>query len=321
MRCNRQALLDYAADRMDLDLISEFADHLATCSYCSSELLRIKRAGNAAAYRKRPPSAEVKPFVPSPDRKEDLVEYLREHPDPEVRELTVSEARHRFKFPESPEEATTFIELPDEALEEIPESTLEVDFAHDEPAAEPEIPAAPHLNNDIPAEAPANQEEDMEPTSNAEKTIQGGAKTVKLRSGGTVTLSSTAGLFELSAQDRDFVFGLADLMVRYQEGDQPDLAQKKKPPLTIAKQKSHRRGGLDQALLDALRAGGELRTTELLERVAALTQPGKSGQSHVRQRLRHLELAGQVVGRTLPEHRNPVVWRLAGSPAAEAKTA
>ncbi len=222
MRCNRQALLDYAADQMDLDLISEFADHLAACSYCGSELLRIKRAGNAAAYRKRPPSAEVKPFVPSPDRKEDLVGYLREYPDPELRELTVSKAdRHRVELLEAPEEATTFVELPDEEtlLEEIPELPPDSNFAHDEEpkqsAANPDVIAAPHLNNDSPARVPA-QEEDMEPNSNAEKTIQGGAKTVKLRSGGILTLSSTAGLFQLSAKDRDFIFGLADSMAEYE---------------------------------------------------------------------------------------------------------
>ncbi len=178
MSCNRQALLDYAADQMDLDLISEFADHLATCSYCSSELLRIKRAGNAAAYRRRPPSAEVKPFVPSPDREENLVEYLRDHPDPEVKEVRVSEPepdRRQCETIELPDETSESLELlPEVPIDEIPESLRDGDFAN-EPEIEPLLelrdtwpfdPPNPPAIITVPDE-PAIEEETMQITDQA----------------------------------------------------------------------------------------------------------------------------------------------------------
>ncbi len=56
---------------------------------------------------------------------------------------------------------------------------------------------------------------DDPPTPSSSET----AKVVRLRSGDTLTLSTTAGLFSLSQEDRVFVFGLIEQMEKYESAD------------------------------------------------------------------------------------------------------
>jgi hypothetical protein len=46
-------------------------------------------------------------------------------------------------------------------------------------------------------------------------------KTIALRSGGQMTLKATFDPFELSAEDRAFVFGLVDALGRYEKNEPP----------------------------------------------------------------------------------------------------
>ena len=46
----------------------------------------------------------------------------------------------------------------------------------------------------------------------------GSARTIQLRTGGTLTLSGSFNFLELADLDRNFIFDMADLMTKYQQG-------------------------------------------------------------------------------------------------------
>jgi len=55
------------------------------------------------------------------------------------------------------------------------------------------------------------------PKRTRNRTAPGNTRTITLHSGGTLTLSGSFSFLELSPQDREFIFQLADTMTKYQQ--------------------------------------------------------------------------------------------------------
>ncbi len=57
------------------------------------------------------------------------------------------------------------------------------------------------------------------------RTAAGNTRTITLRSSGSLTLSGTFNFLELSAEDREFIFQLADTMTKYQNSKGATVGQ------------------------------------------------------------------------------------------------
>lgn len=66
---------------------------------------------------------------------------------------------------------------------------------------------------------PSNRLSEGTASVNANTPQQGSVRTIVLRSGGTLTLSISADVFAMSAEDRGFIFGLIDNLQKYEKGD------------------------------------------------------------------------------------------------------